>query len=400
MLIANLKWKRALAIAWLSAFVALAPAPAQKPAGSAEERFQLGTEAMKQGQLADAEKYFSEAVAARPEFAEARFNLGLVHEQQGKMEDAIRDLRAALKIRPGMRGANLFLGIACYKLNNLAQAREALRLEVKSNPNDPKALMWQGLVELADGKPEAAIGPLDRAAQLDPKDIDILYHRGRAHLLVSKDSYEQMYAIDPDSWRVHQVLAQAYTESDRLMDAIAEYKRAIELAPSEPSLHEGLGDAYRNSTKLDQAEQAYADELKLDPQNLMAMFYLGEIRVERGNPGDARSLLETVVRENPSLIEARYFLGRSLAETGQSKDAEAQFKAVIEAHPDGQVEQRTYYQLVRLYRALNRPEDANAALKEFTRLKQESDAREASSLEERKKAFAKRQAEQSDADQQ
>ncbi len=32
---------------------------------------------------------------------------------------------------------------------------------------------------------------------------DILYHRGRARLLVSKDSYAEMFKVDPQSWRVH-----------------------------------------------------------------------------------------------------------------------------------------------------------------------------------------------------
>ena len=81
--------------------------------------------------------------------------------------------------------------------------------------------MWLGVVQLADEQADQAAESLDRAAKLNPDNVDILYNRGRAHLLVSKNSYEKMYKADPDTWRVHQVLAQAYAESDRHEEAIA-----------------------------------------------------------------------------------------------------------------------------------------------------------------------------------
>jgi len=107
---------------------------------------------------------------------------------------------------------------------------------------------------LAAEKPEQAAKSLDRAAELNPNDSDILYHRSRAHLLVSKDSYARMFKIDPHSWRVDQVLAQADAEADRYEDAIAEYLSAIQLAPNQPGLHEELGTEYRKAGKMDKAK--------------------------------------------------------------------------------------------------------------------------------------------------
>ena len=87
--------------------------------------------------------------------------------------------------------------------------------------------MWLGVVQLADEQADQAAESLDRAAKLNPDNVDILYNRGRAHLLVSKNSYEKMYKTDPNTWRVHQVLAQAYAESGRHEEAISEYQAAI-----------------------------------------------------------------------------------------------------------------------------------------------------------------------------
>src|SRR5260370_14189516 len=114
--------------------------------------------------------------------------------------------------------------------------------------------MWLGVVELAQEQPEEAAVALDKAAKLAPNDVDILYHRGHAHLLVSKLSYERMLHADPDSWRVRQVLAQADAAADRHMDAVSEYQAAITAAPQQPGLHEELGSESWKINKLEDTE--------------------------------------------------------------------------------------------------------------------------------------------------
>jgi tetratricopeptide (TPR) repeat protein len=192
---------------------------------------------MRAGRLDEAAAGFATIVKDSPEFAEAYFNLGLVREEQGRNEAALTCLDKALALKPRLRGANLFLGIAEYRLNRMDRAIGALRRETANYPSDAGAWMWLGVAQLAAERPEDAAAALDKAAELDPNSVDILYHRGRAHLLVAKDSYAKMYKIDPNSWRVHQVLAQADAEADRHVDAIAEYLAAIQLAPNQPGLH-------------------------------------------------------------------------------------------------------------------------------------------------------------------
>src|SRR5262249_39600803 len=149
-------------------------------------------------------------------------------------------------------------------------------------PKDAGAWMWLGIVRLAQNQPEAAAKALDKAAELDPKNGDILYHRGRAHLLVSKNSYQQMYFAEPKSWRVHQGLAQANVEAEKHPEAIAEYEAAIKLAPGQAGLHAELAAELGRAGKLAEAVAEYRQELQLDPYNALARFKLGTIQVEMG----------------------------------------------------------------------------------------------------------------------
>src|SRR5580700_10252958 len=188
--------------------------------------FTQATQAMREGKLDEAGAGFAAVVKRSPGFAEAYFNLGLLRQEQGRYEDAIPSFQKALTLKPGLHGANLFLGIAEFRLNHLDKAGSAVQKETVASPRDANAWMWLGVVRLAQDRAEEAADALDRAAKLKPDDQDILYHRGRAHLLVSKNSYARMFKINTHSWLVHRVMAQADAEADRHADAIAEYEAA------------------------------------------------------------------------------------------------------------------------------------------------------------------------------
>jgi len=351
-----------------------------------ENRFRHGTEAMHNGSFDEAARDFLAVIRASPRFAEAYLNLGLAHEQQGKYEEAIQSLQQALKLKPTLRGANLFLGIAEYRLNHYEPAIAALNRELKVNGSDAHAWMWLGVAELAADRPEEAAVALDKAAKLAPEDVDILYHRGHAHMLVSKASYEHMLHVSPDSWRVHQVLAQAASQADRDIDAIAEYQAAIRGAPGQPGLHEELATEYWKSGKLDEAEEEYAQELTIDPHSLLATFKLGSLRVERGKPQEGKPLIEAALKENHNLPNAYYYLGRSETQLGNDSAAVEDFKrAVAEPNTDPDIAQQAYYQLSQLYRRLHQNDEAQAALANFLRLKQEAGEHQQQVFERKRK---------------
>jgi len=209
------------------------------------ERFQQAAEAMRAGNLDRAGDGFASIVKDAPQFAEAYLNLGLVREEQGRHADAITSFKKALELKPRLRGANLFLGVAQFRSNQMDSAIVALHKETAAYPKDANAWMWLGVVELEKGDGLGAADALDKAANLSPDNVDILYHRGRAHLFVSNESYARMFKADPKSWRVRELLAEANASAERHMDAIAEYEAAIKLAPNEPRLHEDLGTQYR-----------------------------------------------------------------------------------------------------------------------------------------------------------
>jgi tetratricopeptide (TPR) repeat protein len=336
------------------------------------QQFQLATEAMRAGNLEQAGDGFAEILKHAPTFAEAFLNLGLVREEQGRHREAIADFQKALQLKPRLRGASLFLGISEYRTNLLEASVAALQKETSISPKDPTAWMWLGIVALEKGDGDEAVQALDQAAKLAPDNVDILYHRGRAHLFVSNDSYARMFKADPKSWRVRQLLAEANAGAERHMDAIAEYEAAIKLAPDEPRLHEELGTEYRLAGKLPEAEQAYLRELEIDPENISAQYKLGVIAIESGDPSRGKSLIEGALRVKPDLQHADYNLGRAEMLLGNDAAAAQHLeRATSAAGSDPEVVEQSWYQLGIAYRRLHRTEEAQKAMATFQKLKDE-----------------------------
>lgn len=347
-----------------------APAWAQREPG-VDDRFRRASEAMRNGNLSAAGEGFAAVVKEAPSFAEAHLNLGLVREEQGRHEEAIDSFQKALHLNPNVRGANLFLGMAQYRLNRLNDAVPSLRKETAAHPKDAIAWMWLGVVELALEHAEEAADALDKAAKLAPNDVDILYHRGQAHLLVSKNSYEKMFKKDPKSWRVHQVLAQTSSEAERYDDAIVQYLAAIKLAPTQPGLHEELGSAYRDAGKMEESAAAFARELEIDPHNALARYKLGVLAMEQGDGAKGKELIEAALREKPGLENADYNLGRTEMLLANDASAAQHFKRATTAGPDAEATRQAWYQLGIVYRRLHRMDEARQAMAVFQKLQDE-----------------------------
>jgi tetratricopeptide (TPR) repeat protein len=359
---------------------------AQAGAGT-NQAFHQATTALREGRLDDAAAAFEGIIQSAPSFAGAHFNLGLVREEQGKFREAIASFKRALALDPQLPGANLFLGIAYYRLNEYQPAIGALKLEIKRNASDAHAWMWLGVIQLAADNPEEAAAALDKAAKLAPDDVDILYHRGRAHLLVSKNSYEKMFQTDPKSWRVHQVIAQADAEADKHDDAIAEYQAAIDLVPKQAGLHEELGTEYIRAGKFDDAASALQQELEIDPNNILAMYKLGTLEGQRGQGAKSKELIERAVQLNPALKDSDYYLGRAEMELGNDAAAVDSFKREIAASAASpEIVQQAWYQLGIVYRRMHRIPEAQEALATFQKLKNAEAERQRQALDKKRAA--------------
>jgi len=333
------------------------------------QAMQQGSAAMTSGDSARAVASYSLVTRLQPNFAEAYLNLGLAEDLAGKLDEAHAALATAAGLKPSLRGPNLFLGTIAYRQNRFKEAEVSFLRETRLDPRSAKAWMWLGVCRLAEDNPQEAIPALDKAYALEPSDVDILYHRGRAYLLVANASYAAMYNLDHDSSRVHQVLAEAYAQAYRTQDAIKEFELAAKMAPRQPGPHEELGDQYWIAGQLDKAGDAYREELKIDPRAVSAMYKLGSLLVQNQNPTEGVQLLRDTLRADPSLADAHYYLGTGLMSMDRDEDAVHEFELAIAADPSSGRATSSYYKMAQADRKLHRVSEAKTAYENFRRMK-------------------------------
>jgi tetratricopeptide (TPR) repeat protein len=350
--------------------------------GDGKTWFEQGNDALRKGNATDAVRDFQEFLRLQPGSAEGYFNLGLALQSAGRLDESLTALRKAASLQAGLHGVRLFTGIVNYKLNHLSAAHDDLVSETRIEPKNAAGWMWLGVVDLAQNDANAAAVALDKAAALDPNNLDILYHRGRAHLLISKESYSAMFKLNPDSSRVYEVLGQSDAEAYRQDDAIADFQLAIRAAPHQPGLNEELGDACWTASKFQEADDAYAQEIKNDATNAVALYKLGSLRVTRSDAASGVPLLERALALDPTISDAHYYLGKGDAALGKDEPAIEHFRQATNPQGTEQLRIMSWYQLAILYRNLHRTQEAAEALAAFGKMKTARDQRRENKFEE------------------
>ena len=387
-------------VCWLFAWALILAGTSfcQSASDQLQSLFREGAEQMHAGNATAAEAAFRKATELDPSFAPAYLDLGLAELKQGKLLDAIASIRKSLQLDPSLPGAHLFLGIAEYQSNDTENALVDLRQELKQDPKNVQALTWLGIVELNAGHPELASEPLDHAAELSPKDENVLDYQVQAHMAAAKQSYTALYKLNPASWRLHRLNAAIDAQADDHKGAIQEYQLAIKLAPKEADLYEGMGWEYRKLGQADQAAKAFAEQLKLTPGNPIAMYNLGSAQVDSGQEQAALPLLQQVVKIYNHPTGADYYLGRALVAAGKNDEAVLAFQRATTLN--GEMQRRAWYQLSQIYRHMGQTAEARAAAVKYEQLKQAADQASAKEVEDWRKMNAASAAASSDSGQQ
>ena len=94
---------------------------------SAEEYCRMGIEMQLGGKLKEAEIFYREAIALKPDYAQAFNNLGVIMQKYHKFEDARKIYTYAIVLKPNYATAYCNLGITLQKLGLLKEAETSYR---------------------------------------------------------------------------------------------------------------------------------------------------------------------------------------------------------------------------------------------------------------------------------
>jgi tetratricopeptide (TPR) repeat protein len=230
------------------------------------------------------------------------------------------------------------------------------------------------------GQYDAALHSAERLSTLDPHNGWAVYWQSRAHDAIAETCFLKVGELNPDSARVHQMLAEHYVRISDLPKAKAEFEKALRQAPTSPDLHLGLGKVLSRSSDWTGAEKELLTTLDLSPKSSFAHYELGHVYVQQSHWQKAMEQLRQVAEDSTVLLSARLDLAKAESEAGQTSQAVNDLLSVASLDQDGEL----YFRLAALYKRMGDPDKAREALATFKQRRAaslQSDTEEVGALE-------------------
>ncbi len=214
----------------------------------------LGNALDERGRVAEATRYYREAVRAFPENVDAHINLAGILLRAGGTDEAEREYQKVLELNPGLDLAYFNLGVL-----------------------------------------EASRGNFDRAA----------------------GNFREVLLVRPNFADAHSSLGKVFVRQGRLDEAAREFEEAIRLDPGLTEAYSQLGLVLETRGELARAAAVFEEVVRLNPRSALARYDLGRVRFRQGRPAEAVACFERAVALDPSsaafrkaLEAARQALGR------------------------------------------------------------------------------------------
>ena len=219
------------------------PGPSSNLQPDSSQALQRALRAHEHGELAKAERLYTDCLQRHPANFDALHGLGQINHQRGRLDVALSLIQAALKADLSRADGFASLGLVFHSLAQheraLTSYDEGLRIEA----DNAELLSRRGVALLELGRPHEARASFDRALAADPAHRDALGNRGNALLKLN-----------------------------RVAEALAAYDCALRLAPGNAALLTNRAVALRRLDRPQEAAMSARRALRSRPDHAQARF--------------------------------------------------------------------------------------------------------------------------------
>lgn len=175
-----------------------------------------------------------------PDKARKEVEKGTDAVRHGNLQEAEKHYRKATEISPSYSAAENNLGAVCLRVKDYACAREALEKAVEADPHSGHALVNLARLRAAEQNMAQAESLLQRAVAAEPTNPQALTLLAQAELVQHKFPDAVLYArkvhtIPHEGLGVsHLIAAQALEAQGKAQEAAVEYSTFLQEAPNDP----------------------------------------------------------------------------------------------------------------------------------------------------------------------
>ena len=230
---------------------------------------------------------------------------------------------AALKARPGERGLLLQIGIAQYRLGQMARARSSLHATVLKGKLPVDAVVYLGLVDLANGRVAKARKNLERlgsgsTAKTTGRWAWAAFLLRQGNGAEAERVLREAIEADPRTVEPHCALGRLLLDRGELPEALERLRKAAQIAPLHSEARRALGKALALSGDLAGATEEWEAVLNQHPQDPEAAEALTDLLLRQDQIERAQVRVQALLRAFPKHAPAL----RALDVITQAREAE------------------------------------------------------------------------------
>jgi serine/threonine-protein kinase len=298
----------------------------------------LAWELRRNGQSAEAIRYYTAMLALRPDNPGIYLNRGNAYRDAGEVDAAIGDLQRAVAIAPQYARAHGGLGTALAEKGDLNGAGAAYRRALELDPKHATAHSSLGVVLERQGQRDEAIACYRRAIRHRPDYAGAYLNLGLA--LAEKGQHDKAVRAFREAVKHQRDYAEAYQGLGRSLQkkgaldgAIAAYRKAVKHQPGLATAHFDLALMLQKKGEWDEAIAEYRQAVQHKPDYVEAHLNLGLALARQGRLDQAAAAFRLAIQHKPGLARAHYALGVALGEKGEPDGAIAAFREAIRLEP-------------------------------------------------------------------
>lgn len=211
------------------------------------------------------------AVRVQPTIAASHSNMGLVLHELGRFDEALACYEKALALLPGYADALNNRGNSLKALGKLEEAINSYELALSANPQFAEAVNNLGNVFLDLSRAEEALACFERALTYRPHYVEAYNNRGNALLLLQRyqealSNYENALTLNPSYERAINNIGNTLRELKRPTEAISFYDKALAFNPNYAAAYLNKGIALSEIRNWEGALSSFEAAYSLEPE--------------------------------------------------------------------------------------------------------------------------------------
>jgi len=320
------------------------------------------------GDNAGAAGYLKKYVAINSTDAVAQRNLGDMLYDLKDQDGALTAYRAVLKLDPTIKGFFKRYATIVVAKGQQDEVIKVLTGAINSNEADAGTYTTLGMIYQKSGKFPLALDMYQKAAQLDPQNLDILSSLAECQAKTGDRngaiiSYEQVIMMNSKVEKEYKELGDLYMKDGRNDQAIGVYKKYLEKVPADQEIAKNVGLMLYQKKQYPEAIKFFDLVKEKGANDIDYLTAAGESYYMAGNNKKAQEIYESLRMRKPAVPAIKRILN-VLAESYEKdknlqsatdmyglylaipgvKDPEIAYKTAVLLETANPVKARKYYE--------------------------------------------------------